>query len=346
MPDTEVSEVDGKINEIGKLEAHVHYTFRGDEELMLRSIFRRVPEAQWQRVVENVNAGMGGEITNLKISDPAATREPFTMSYDVARPNFLDWSKKKSDLMLPLCQFNLPDVGNEDDDSEGDADADPEPLKLGPKAEYTYKIKLELPAKYTAHAPLPFSVKRDYADYQATYKLEGTTFTAARTLTMRQDELPAPRGADYQAFRHAVNSDLGQVLSVENTVAGTPTPPADMKADDLLESGRAALVNNNLPMAIQLLKRATEVDPKNKYVWYLLAEAYLGMRQNDEAIAALNKQIEINPYDEYAYNALGRAYWQERKYRRCRDCLQQTDRDQSARQVRPRRPGHDVFRVA
>jgi len=53
---------------------------------------------------------------------------------------------------------------------------------------------------------------------------------------------------------------------------------------------------------------------KNKYVWYLLAEAYLGSRQNDLAIAALNKQIEINPYDEFAYNALGRAYWQERKY--------------------------------
>jgi tetratricopeptide (TPR) repeat protein len=316
MPDSELSEVDGKINDIGKLEAHVHYTFRGDEELMLRSIFRRVPEANWQRVVENVNAGMGGEITNLKISDPAATREAFTMSYDVSRPNFLDWSKKKSDLILPLCQFNLPDIGNEDDDSDGDADAetDPEPLKLGPKAEYTYKIKLDLPANYIAHAPLPLSVKRDYAEYQATYKLEGTTFTAARTLTMRQTELPAPRGSDYQAFHHTVNSDLGQVLSIENTVAGTPTPPADMKADDLLESGRAALTSNNLPMAIQLLKRATEVEPRNKYVWDLLAEAHLRMRQNDEAIAALNKQIEINPYDEYAYNAMGRAYWQERKY--------------------------------
>jgi tetratricopeptide (TPR) repeat protein/transglutaminase-like putative cysteine protease len=310
MPDSEISEVDGKVNEIGKLEAHVHYTFRGDEELMLRSIFRRVPEAQWQRVVENVNAGMGGEVTHLKISDPAATREPFTMSYDVARPNFLDWSKKKSDITLPLCQFNLPDIGNGDDDG----DADTESLKLGPRAEYVYKIKLELPARYTAHAPLPFSLKRDYAEYQATYKLEGTTFTAARTLTMRQDELPAPRATDYQAFRHAVSSDLGQFLSVENTVAGTPTAPADMKADDLVESGRAALASNNLPLAAQLLKRATEVDPKNKYAWNALAAAYLGMRQNDEAIAALNKQIEINPYDEYAYNALGRAYWQERKY--------------------------------
>ena len=117
MPDSEISEVDGTINQIGKLEAHVHYTFRGDEELLLRSIFRRVPEAQWQRVVENVNSGMGGDVTNLKISDPAATREAFTMSYDVSRPNFLDWSKKKSDLTLPLCQFNLPDLGDADSDA-------------------------------------------------------------------------------------------------------------------------------------------------------------------------------------------------------------------------------------
>ena len=309
MPDSEISEVDGKINEIGKLEAHVHYTFVGDEELMLRSIFRRVPEAQWQRVVENVNAGMGGEVTHLKISDPAATREPFTMSYDVARPNFLDWSKKKSDLTLPLCQFNLPDLSVSDE-----SDPDAEPLKLGPKAEYAYKIRLELPAKYTAHAPLPFALKRDYADYKATYKLEGNIFTAARTLTLRQDELPVPRTADYQSFRHAVGSDLAQALSLESTTAGAPTPPADMKADDLVESGRAAMNSGNLAMAVQLLKRATEVEPKNKYAWNILGAAYLGMRENDQAIAALNKQIEINPYDEYAYNALARAYWQERKY--------------------------------
>ncbi|HVI08192.1 MAG TPA: DUF3857 domain-containing protein [Candidatus Binatia bacterium] len=308
MPDREYSEVTGRVNGIGKLEAHVSYTFQGDEELMLRSVFRRVPQAQWQRVVENVNAGMGGEITNLKVSDAAATREPFTMSYDVSKPNFLDWSKKKSDLLLPLCQFNLPDF------TDTDADPESEALKLGPKAEYFYRIKLELPSTYTAHAPLPFALKRDYAEYTASYGLNGTTFTAERTLTMRQDELPVPRASDYQAFRHAVNSDLGQVLSLENTVAGTPTPPADLKADDLVESGRAALTSNNLPMAVQLLKRATELDPKNKFAWNILGAAYFAQRQNDDAIAAFKKQIEINPYDEYAYNAIGRAYWQERKY--------------------------------
>src|SRR6202050_161172 len=205
MPDTEISNIDGKINEIGKLEAHVHYEFRGDEELLDRSVFRRVPQANWQRVVENVNAGLGGDITNLKVSDPAATREPFTLSYDVSKVNFLDWSKKKTEIALPLVQFNLPEVDGDDDN-----DADSEPLKLGPKAEYSYQIKLELPAKYTAHVPLAFSLKRDYAEYEAKYRVEGDVFAAGRKLILRQDELPLARSADYESFRPAVGRDLPQ----------------------------------------------------------------------------------------------------------------------------------------
>jgi len=310
MPDTEVSEIDGKINDIGKLEAHVHYEFRGDEELMLRSVFRRVPQANWQRVVENVNASLGGDITNLKISDPAATREAFTMSYDVSRTNFLDWSKKKTEIVLPLVQFNLPDVNADD----VDPDSNPDPLKLGPKASYSYQIKLELPAKYSAHAPLAFSLKRDYAEYQATYKIDSGTFTAGRKLTLHDDELPVARASDYESFRRAVSADLAQKLSVESTVAGAPAPPADMKADDLVDSGRAAADAGNLPMALVLFKRATEVDPKNKFAWNNLGLVYFAMRENDQAIAAFQKQIDVNPYDEYAYNNLGRVYWNDRKY--------------------------------
>jgi len=306
MPDVEISEIDGKINEIGKLEAHVRYEFRGDEELAVRSVFRRVPQANWQKIIENVNAGLGGDITNLKVSDPAATREPFTFSYDLSRVNFLDWSKKKTEIALPLVQFNLPDF---DEDSDSD-----EPLKIGPKAEYSYTIKLELPPKYTAHAPLAFSMKRDYADYQATYKVDGNVFTAGRKLALRVDELPPARAADYGSFHRAVAADLIQRLSLESSVAGAPVPPPDMKADDLVETGGAALNSGNFSVAIALFKRATEVDPKNKFAWNNLGRAYFATRQDDLAIAAFKKQIEINAYDDYAWNNLGRVYWNERKY--------------------------------
>jgi tetratricopeptide (TPR) repeat protein len=308
MPDSENAEVEGKINESGKLEAHVSYTFRGDEELMLRSVFRRVPQANWQRVADNINSGLGGDITNLKVSDPAATTEPFTLSYDVSKPNFLDWSKKKTQVPLPLVQFSLPDV---DDD---DTDADAEPLKLGPKAQYSYKVKLTLPASYTAHTPVAFSLKRDYAEYDATYNVDGGVFTAGRTLTLRQDELPVARATDYESFRRAVGADLAQQLSVENANAGGLVPPADMKADDLVSSAGAASEAGNLALAEVLLKRATEIEPKNKFAWNNLGLVYFNLREDDKAIACFQKQIEVDPYDEYAYNNLGRVYWNDRKY--------------------------------
>src|SRR5579864_511503 len=309
MPDLEFSEIVGKINEIGKLEAHVRYEFRGDEELLLRSVFRRVPQASWQRVAENINSGLGGDLTHLIVSDPAATKEPFTLSYDVSRVNFLDWSKKKTEIVLPLVQFNLPEVTGDDDN-----DADAEPLKLGPKGQYSYQIKLELPTKYTAHVPLAFSLKRDYAEYAAIYKVDAGVFTAGRKLILRQDELPVARSADYESFRRAVSADLAQQLSVESTTAGAPVPPADMKAEDLVDSARAAADNGNYPVAIALLKRATEVDPKNKFAWNNLGLLYFAMRQDDQAIVNFQKQLEVNPYDEFAYNNLGRVYWNERKY--------------------------------
>ena len=310
MPNQQVQTIDGTINQLGKLNARVSYVVRGDTELLMRIIFRRVPSSQWEHLVENINAmgGLDGEITNLKVGDPAATREAFQFSYDIAKANFLDWSKKKSDVDLPLSQFNLADP------DEDDTGPDAEPIKFGPPGEFTYRVKLALPAKYTAHTPLPFAMKRDYGEYHASYALEGSVFTAERSMVMRERELPADRAGDYLSFRRAVLSDLGQHLAVENLAAGAATPPPDMKADDLNESARAAMGNGDFTLAIQLLKRAVDVEPKNKYAWNNLGLAYLALRQGDNAVAAFKKALDVNPYDEFAYNNLGRAYWQDRKY--------------------------------
>jgi len=310
FPNRQVQDIDGKVDELGKLTAHVSFDVRGDTELLMRMIFRRVPNSQWQKMVETMNgmAGLDAEITNLKVGDPADTKHPFELSYDLAKANYLDWSKKKSDLDLPLAQFTLVEA------DEDDTGPDAEPIQFGPPGVYAYHLRIAFPSKYDVRTPLPFAMKRDYAEYSASYKLEGSTFIAERTLTMRQRELTAGRTGDYLAFRRAVNSDLVQHVLVESTVAGTPTPPAGMKADELNDSGRAALANGNLPLAILLLKRAVDEDPKHKYAWNNLGLAYLASRQDDDAIAAFKKAAEVNPYDEFAFNNLGRAYWQERKY--------------------------------
>ena len=310
MPDHQEQELEGKVNPFGKLEAHVKIEARGDTELFIRILFRRVPNAKWEQLVKELSAmgGLDGEVSNLKAGDPANTKEPFRFEYDITATNFVDWTKGKSELMVPLSQMNLAEADEDDTGPEA------EPIQLGAPGEYRDRVKLEFPAKYSERAPLPFSMKRDYAQYDASYKVEGTVFTAERRLETEVRELPATRASDYLAFRRAVLADTAQRLRVDTTAAGTPTAAADLKGDDLNDAANAALARGDLQVAVDLLKRVVEADPKHKTAWVNLGRAYMALRQTEPAIAAFQKQADADPYDETAYASLGWAYATARQY--------------------------------
>jgi tetratricopeptide (TPR) repeat protein len=309
VPNVQLQELDGKVNEFGKLDAHIKITLRGDTELYMRILFRRVPSAKWSEFVKQMNSmsGLTGEVSNLKVGDPAATKEAFQVQYEVTAANFLDWTKKKSELILPLSQINLPDA---DEDSSSSTD----PLQIGGPMSYRYTARLEFPTKYVERPPLPFTMQRDYGKYEASYKVEGSVFTAERKLLTSTRDLPALRASDYLAFRRAIMTDSGQRLSIDSTGAGDPTTPADLKGDDLNDAANAALTRGNFPVAVELLKKVLAADPKHKTARMNLGRAYMALRENDKAIEVFRQQAEMNAYDEYAYNSLGWAYATERKY--------------------------------
>jgi len=318
-PDRQVVEIEGKVDEDGTLEGKVTYTLRGDSELLQRIAFRHMASAQWQKYVEGLNRGVGGMVSKVEVSDAAATREPFTISYEVRKAGFLDWSKKKLEMKLPLSYLSPASVGadvgdEEEEGKEPEASSNAEPFKLGPPNQQIYRIKLELAARYTGKAPVTMKVERDYGGYQSRYKMDGNIFTAERKLTILQGELPPTRADDYRAFRQAVLADGGQRLTVESAGADTRTIPSGMKTEDLIRSGNEARKNGNYTLSINLLNRAVEADPKNKKAWNDLGLTYLDERQDGLAINAFQKQIEVNPYDLNAYNNLSRVYLRQRKY--------------------------------
>ncbi len=306
FPTSQTVEIDARINELGKLEATVSDTARGDTELALRAAFRRISSSQWKELVQTLNVfyGLPGEVSEVKADDPADTKKPFHFQYRVLQPNYLDWSARKSQPALFLPVLALPDADPDDAD----------PIKLGAPSDTTLRMKLELPQKYAAHAPVAVSVKRDYGEYRSRYAVDGNKITAERLLSTRTDELPASRVRDYLAFRRAVHSDGEQKLAVESTSAGKPTIPGDAKAEDLNDSAVAALRNRNYELGVELLKRVLALEPKHKDAWNNLGRAYLGMLKLDDAIGAFQKQVEVNPYDEYVYDNLGLAYWRQQKY--------------------------------
>ena len=341
--------VTGSITELGKLKATVKGVMRGDTEFSLRSTFRSVPENKWKDVANYISAssGIGGEAKDVKVKYLTDTDKPFEFEYQVEKPNFFDLSNKKSELVLPFPVIGLAPAGYDDDDetkAEGD---DPEktgitdtpasandddndtapvdkngqkreakPIQLGSPYDLRLHLNLEIPAKYKTRQPVPLGVKRDYAEYKSNYKLEGHKLTADRTLTIKLREIPYDRRNDYLAFAAIVRNDEKQKMRMETDVAAdtAPTIAKEIKTEEIIESAREALQNNNYKYAIDLLLKASEKEPKNKLVWNLLGAAYLSNRQFDESISAFNHQITNNPYDQFAYLYKGRAFYMKRDF--------------------------------
>lgn len=300
--------VDATLGDGGKLEARVRMTFRGDTELVMRTMFRSLPASAWKEVFEGmVKAwGLSGDVSDWKVSDPAATSEPFDVDFKVAAGRFASWTSKRITIPLPMA-VNLVPAAAEDDSQA---------VKLGAAPnEMSYSLQLRLPADVTVRAPLPVAISRDYAAYRATYSVSGSTLSADRVVSIRKSEVPPDRGQDYAAFARVAGADANQTLALETSAPiAAAAPAADLNAAELHRRGHQALEAGNYAEAVALLKRVVEREPKDKLAWNNLGRAHMGLRELDAAIAAYRQQIEVNPYDAYAYNNLGRAYMVQQKF--------------------------------
>src|SRR5436309_10141067 len=188
----------------GKLTAKVHYALRGDNELLLRIAFHQSPKEKWKELAQllSLTDGFRGQVTGVTVSDPYATKEPFSVEYELDQPKFVDWSKKPVRIPALLPQLGLPDPPAKP--SSGSATA---LIELGTPLEVETKMTLHLPPGTNASFPAGTSVERDYATYSSQYSASGSMLTATRRIKFVLREVPAARAADYNAFLRAVQSD-------------------------------------------------------------------------------------------------------------------------------------------
>jgi tetratricopeptide (TPR) repeat protein len=307
FPTKVAMEIEGAVNDLGEMSGHMHSIFRGDMELFMRMMFKRTPKADWKRLGDYLDGGWGTEVTDIKPSDPGATEKPFEVEYDFTRPGFLDWSTKKTALSLPLPRVSLAYA-------DPDKREDSKPIELGPPTEINYRLKLTLPARYRMRPPVAVTVTRDYAEYRSSYKLEGNTLLAERSLRLLKSEIPASRLQEYLAFQSSANADGAQTLSVETDVAGAPAIPESMKVEELLKTARVAEENGNYAMVEELLKRVLAKESSHKFARRSLGYALFAQRKYDAAVEILREQTKINQFDDFSYNLLGRVFWVQQKY--------------------------------
>jgi hypothetical protein len=208
--------VDAAITADGTLSAKVRYFMRGDNELLLRVAFHQSPKEKWKEVAQllALSDGFRGKITNATASDPYATKEPFTVEYEITQPKFVDWSKKPVRIPALLPQVGLPDPPVKPTSGTASSTID-----LGTPLDVETRLTLYLPEGTVVRTPTGTSVERDYATFASKYQASGGAVTASRHLNFLLREISADRAADYNAFVRAVQSDEAQEFTLERAGA-------------------------------------------------------------------------------------------------------------------------------
>jgi hypothetical protein len=217
---TQQVNVDAVLAADGQLSAKVHYSLRGDNELLLRVAFHQTVKDKWRDLAQllSISDGFRGQVTSVNASDPSNTRQPFSVDYEIVMPKFVDWSKKPVRIPALLPQLGLPDAS-----TTVVSGAAASPIDLGTPLDVDTRVTLQLPPGTAARTPTGTSVERDYATYVSKYASQGPdsagklTLTASRHIHFLLREVPAPRVTDYKAFVHAVQNDEAQDFTLERT---------------------------------------------------------------------------------------------------------------------------------
>ena len=196
----------------GTLKAKVSYELRGDNELLLREAFHGTAKEKWKDVAGllAISDGFRGEITNLNVSDPSATQEPFKVEYEITQAKFVDWAKKPVRIPALLPQIGLPDLPGKAVVGE----AAPK-IELGTPLDVETQMTLKLPVGTKAQVPAGTAVNRDYARFSSKYGVAADKVSASRRVNFLLREIEGMRGMDYNAFVRAVQNDQAGLIVLE-----------------------------------------------------------------------------------------------------------------------------------
>ena len=203
FPSTQRVTVDAELSDKGQLSAKVKYVVRGENELLLRVAFHQTPKEKWKDVAGllSLSDGFRGQVSKVEASDPEATKEPFTVEYELTQLNFVDW--KKAPVRIPAL---LPQIGLPDPPAAGATT----PIQLGTPLDVQTSMTLHVPVGTEIQTPVATAVTRDYASFSSKYTGSQNEVVATRRITFVKREIPADRAQDYNAFLHAVQNDVAQ----------------------------------------------------------------------------------------------------------------------------------------
>jgi len=306
--------ITAKLDDTGTLEGKIERTVQGDDnEVLLRTAFRRVPMPQWKDLVQQISYGSGfaGDVSEVTASSPEKTDEPFHFAYTYKRKDYPNWSERKVSSPIPPLLARASDTKPS------------HPVFLAEAGQIQYESRVELPKGYSPDLPGAVDLKQDFADYHASYTVKDGVLITERHFVVKLREVPLSEYDAYKKFAKAVSDDHERYIAVssgdasgnslQNAISNLPNSD-DPKAARAYDDAVAAAQSNNVLGAIDLLKHAVEADPHFTRGRMWLAQLYVFTGQRDLALAQLRAAYDADPRLPITYKALVTSLMEMRKY--------------------------------
>ena len=306
FPSEQNFSMEGKLNGEGVFSGHAEQSYRGDAEVMLRSVFRQIPESQWKEAVQRFSYGMnfGGDVSNVKITSVDDLDQPFKVSYDYERKNYGDWENRQIIPPLPPMGIEFAKDGREKKPLE--------PLPLGGLGKIVYRARLELPAGYRATAPADCHLTESYAEYTAKTRVVKGVMTTNRELVVKKNEVPLNDWESFRKFGREVSADeyafiplkrgggdftadAIDIVRPDNSSGGSEGVTGD--ADEMFKQATSAMQRRDMILAQELFQKVIKKDPKYTRAHRGLGLVLMAQNKPNDALEQFRKEEEISPDD-------------------------------------------------
>ena len=291
---------EGTLDKEGTSNSRLTMTFRGDDEVVMRSALRQLSSAQYDQVAQQLSQGMGyaGTSNHAEVSRPDDTLAPFTMSFDYKREKNGDWDNFR--IIPQLTPVTLP----RPDEKTPPVRA----IELGVPRTETSTAAMKLPEGWSAELPEAVHAKSAYATYDETYRFEKGTLYADRRVEVLQEKVPVADWKSYKKWADAV--DLGNDKYVQLTgMAGKATTATVAKTEVqmLVADAYKEVQQGSLEEAKEKLDKARELN--GRQIWLWTTYGYLAYQRGkfSEAIEDYQQELKFHPEQYGTYGSLAQA---------------------------------------
>ncbi len=320
--------VTAEIDADGTLRAHVEGRDSGDIELYSRYAFRRYPESQWRDLGQRMfyGARLGGTISNVRVSPPEKTDEPFSIAYDYTLKDFAGGDKHR--FVVPLPPLGIPEVTDEDLKRKT-------PLWLGYPGDLRFESRIELPKGWTTTPPAAINLKEKFGEFQGSSEVHEGVLITKRRFVFQENWVTPDQFASYKAFEKAISDHYRTYIFLSKVTADAAAPgpaatpaqgiaravgllrqsitdlPPSSNAEALRaeQDGRRSMQTKDYTSAITALKHAVSLDPTFSRAWIELSMVYYaGVREVNSALNALQKAVEADPKQVVPHKVLAFTY--------------------------------------